>query len=304
MTIKATIIADSISNGSRITTFELEYPRWIHAEILTHRLFSRNAASSRAIPVSKTAKQVKSNPERPIIWGTNKPGMQSTGEITGTKLLLVKAVWNATAWLAGSSSILLSKLGLHKQWANRVAEYAQTYKVVVTSTEFDNFFHLRKHKDAQPEIKELAELMYVAVKLNDPTLLKEGEWHLPYITTKFSDDNTIIYSSNGVDLTLEEAQQVSASCCAQISYRQLDVSLEKAKKIFIMLIKAEVIHASPFEHLATPITNKDNFISVEDWDEGVTHVDKYGEFWSGNLRGWIQYRHLITNNTCTEYKNL
>ena len=87
--ITATIIADSInSNGNRITTFELTYPRWIHAEVMTHRLFSRNAASSRAIPVSKTSAAIKSNPTTPSFWGANEAGMQSNSELSGFKLSL------------------------------------------------------------------------------------------------------------------------------------------------------------------------------------------------------------------------
>lgn len=300
--IKATILKDSIHNGNRITTFELEYPRFIHAEIMTHRLFSRNAASSRAIPVKTTAKQIKESPEQPVIWGKNISGMQSSGELTGIKLHLAKFAWNTAAYIAATSSEILSKLGVHKQWANRVSEYAQTYKVVITATEWDNFFHLRRHKDAQPEIKELADKMYESLNASIPFELKKDEWHLPYISTARNDNGSIIYFTEEGALTLEEAKQISASSCAQVSYRRLDTSLEKAKKIFDMLIKAEVIHASPFEHLATPVIKPYNrMMEMSDWQEGVTHVDKNSDFWSGNLKNWVQYRHLIPNNTCTDY---
>lgn len=302
MTIKATIIADSTYQGKRLTTFELEYPRWIHSEMLTHRLFSRNAASSRAIPVKTTARQIKDNPEFPIVWGKKKSGMQSEGELSAVKMALAGVVWKYTAKLAATSSIILDKLGLHKQWANRVSEYAQSYKVIVTATSYDNFFHLRRHKDAQPEIKALADEMYEALKTNQPQALKEGEWHLPYITNELEDGH-LQYFSEGVPVSLEDAKKISVSSCAQVSYRKLDTSLEKAKKIFNMLINAEVIHASPFEHVATPISDKYNpALGIKDWQEGVTHVDKQGNFWSGNFKGWVQYRHLLRNNTCDNYE--
>lgn len=320
MTIKATIIADSVYNGKRLTTFELEYPRFIHAELMTHRLFSRNAASSRAIPVKTTARQIKDDPEMPIVWGKNISGMQSEGELSAWKMYLAGIIWRGTAKMAATSSIMLAKLGLHKQWANRVAEWAQTYKVIVTSTDFENFFHLRYHDDAQPEIRQLAAQMYNELLIKRPNQLKEGEWHLPYIHTTKDCLGNLIYLSKPVkdldisdpdcnktrvlpSLSLEDAQKISVSSCAQVSYRKLDTSIDKAKKIFDMLISADVIHASPFEHVATPITDKYSpTLGIKDWQEGVTHVDKDGEFWSGNFKGWIQYRHLIKNNTCTRFE--
>lgn len=317
--IKATILADSKYGLDRITTFELEYPRWVHAEVMTHRLFSRNAASSRAIPVKTTAKQIKENPEEPIIWGKNVSGMQSSGELSPVKRFFAKGLWKLAAKSAATFSIMLSNLGVHKQWANRVSEYAQTYKVVVTATEYDNFFHLRNHKDAQPEIKELAALMYEELQNSTPNTLKAGEWHLPYIHIARDCRGNIIYLSEPLEipdstatdynatkvlpsLSLEEAKKVSASSCAQVSYRRLDTSLVKAEKIFDMLIQAEIIHASPFEHLATPINKAYDPNDFRTWQKGVTHMDRLGYLWSGNFKGWVQYRHLIPNNTCTNYK--
>lgn len=320
MTIKATIIADSTYEDKRLTTFELEYPRWIHAELMTHRLFSRNAASSRAIPVKTTAKQIKDDPEMPIEWGKNISGMQSSGELSAWKMYLAGIVWKSTAKMAATSSVILAKLGLHKQWANRVAEWAQTYKVIVTSTDFENFFHLRYHEDAQPEIRELAKLMYETLRANQPNELRKGEWHLPYIHTTRDCLGNLMYLSEPLEeldeshpdynktrmlptISLEIAQKISVSSCAQVSYRKLDTSIDKAEKIFDMLINADVIHASPFEHIATPTCDDYNRSrDPNDWEQGVTHMDRSGEYWSGNFKGWIQYRHLIKNNTCTNFE--
>ena len=90
--IKVKIIADSISqtDGIRLTTFELEYPRYIHAEIMTHRVFSRNAQSSRAVPVDKQLERVRTSPVLPIEWGANKAGMSSATLLDSAKELIAK----------------------------------------------------------------------------------------------------------------------------------------------------------------------------------------------------------------------
>ena len=76
--IKVKVIADSLyGSKDRITTFELEYPRFIHAELMTHRLFSRNAASSRAISISKMIDNVSASPAHPLVWGLDQRGMQA-----------------------------------------------------------------------------------------------------------------------------------------------------------------------------------------------------------------------------------
>jgi thymidylate synthase ThyX len=301
-TIKSTIIADSTyAFGERITTYELEYPRFIHGELMTHRMFSRNAASSRAIPIDAIIELIESEPAMPVHWGVNQSGMQANTEHHHP----ATCVW---AWKKAATSSIeqarrLQKLGLHKQVVNRVLEPFQTMKTVVTATEFDNWFHLRNHSDAQPEIKRLAELMYEDYTNSLPNTLKAGEWHLPYVTTEWcAGGSGIIYgrTEDGC-LTLEEAKKVSASCCAQISYRKSDESLEKALKIWDMLVTMVPVHASPTEHQATPM--EDNCDSdTRYWEDGVTHSDKRACKWSGNFKGWIQHRQLLNNHVCNNYE--
>ena len=156
--ITAKIIADSISviTGIRLTTMELSYHRYIHSEFMTHRMFSRNASSSRAIPIKKLLEQVKNDPMMPIHWGSNKPGMQAGEELKGEDLHVAQREWINAANNAVDTASHLQELGLHKQIANRLLEPFLAIKVVVTATEWENFFKLRIHKDAQPEIQELA----------------------------------------------------------------------------------------------------------------------------------------------------
>lgn len=301
MAISAKIIQDSISRGIRITTFELTYPRFIHAELMTHRAFSRNAASSRAIPIEKMLHHIAAEHAEPIHWGMNQAGMQAKQELKGNELAHARQAWNHAALSAVSHSRNMSELNLHKQIANRVTEPFQTMKTIVTATEYDNWFWLRNHTDAQPEIHELAKLMKQARDESFPMILYSGEWHVPYIDrARDYVDNIIVYSVNGIELDVEKAKKISASCCAQVSYRKLDDSIEKAEMVFDRLSNSVPVHASPVEHQATPCIDLIGGHD-EDWQLGVTHMDRFGELWSGNFKGWIQFRQLIPNNVCTNY---
>ena len=327
--ITAKVIADSISpSGQRITTLEIEYPRFILAELNTHKMLEKNSSSSRAIPIKKMIAQVVENGAVPLYWGKTKSGMQADGELEGHELEDSHLIWGFASQSAITRALALHENGLHKQTANRLLEPFQMMKTVITGTDWDNFFNLRIHRDSQPEFCMLAYKMYLAMKESVPTPLKSGEWHLPYVNIGCDDrDGKIYYYVYNQDctgtetdgyqyeqrLTLEEAQRISASCCAQTSYRKSDDSLEKADKIFDMLIKADVLHASPFGHLATPVepmsvelgdfddTMLVNHVSPTTWQKGITHMNRNGVLCSGNLTGFISYRHLIPNNTCYEF---
>jgi thymidylate synthase ThyX len=301
--MKAKIIADSISEaGKRITTFELEFPRFILPEFNTHRHFSRNAASSRAIPVKKMLEIVNNNPATPVHWGKNQPGMQAEEECNnlvvyfepnfGTNKITREMAWEAAKKAAVFWAQKFDEAGYHKQIVNRIVEPFQMIRTVVTATEWNNFFYLRRHKDAQPEIKVLADLMWEAMNNSTPNELPIGVWHTPYVDWSDALGYTVPvdgdYENGYIQLTEQQALKISASCCAQVSYRLLDNSIEKAEKIYDMLVNSKPVHASPFEHCAKPMS--------VDWEDGVTHVDRDGYFWSGNFKRWIQYRQLIEDN--------
>lgn len=324
--ITAKVIADSISDqGIRITTLEVEYPRFIHGEVMTHRSLSKNSSSSRAIPIQKMLYQIENNMAIPVYWGKNKSGMQAVEEVSHFDEAKAVLNWERSYNYIKDRVLDMVDIGLHKQVPNRLSEPFQMMKVVITGTDWDNFFNLRIHKDAQPEICMLAYKIYEATEESKPNLLKDGEWHLPYVNVVQNDHETyynIFVYDEDVDhtlehiLTLEDAIKISASCCAQVSYRNTDMSLEKADKIFNMLIKADVLHASCFEHLATPITEKFEYFDKSDldtgyevnfplhpdsWEKGVTHVNYSGVLCSGNLTGWISYRQKLSDNTCYSF---
>lgn len=318
--ITAKVICDSISEvGQRITTFEIEYPRFILAELNTHKMLEKNSSSSRAIPILKMIEQVGKNMGQPISWGSAKSGMQAGEELEAWgDFGLGWVTWVTAMENAQRSATEFAEMGYHKQIANRLLEPFQMMKTVITGTDWDNFFNLRIHPDAQPEFCMLAYKMYMAMKESTPQKLLAGQWHLPYVDVVYSSEGRQIfvqYSEENPDqiireLSLEEAQRISASCTAQTSYRKSDDSLEKADKVFGMLVHADVLHASPFGHLATPVPNTKDMCYFSKYSmlmhpshgfEGVTHINRKGKFCSGNLTGWISYRHLIPNNTCYDF---
>ncbi|QDP54408.1 MAG: putative thymidylate synthase [Prokaryotic dsDNA virus sp.] len=283
MTITAEVIADSMSpEGHRITTMQLRYPRFIHAEFMTHRVFSRNASSSRAIPVKKMIEDLRRDPAMPIYWGANQKGMQAGKELVGRERRLVEEAWLEEMEEAITTAQFMVESGLHKQIANRILEPWAHINVVVTATEWDNFFNLRAHPDAQPEIQQLALEMINAMAGSQPNHLKPGDWHLPYITAQEWSDQ---YYSPSQTSGWETLKRVSVARCARVSYLTHDgreTTIEEDLQLYDRLVGSTPIHASSTEHQATPdSTGHDTWTG---WEHQAAH---------GNFVGWIQNRKLI-----------
>jgi len=318
--IKATVLADSISpQGVRFLTFELEYPRIILAEVNTHRMLSKNSFSSRAVPFAKMVEQLNGKPVR---FGANQAGMQDKGEDFDAP---VKGTWGSApippevAWddykdQSVRAAKAFYEAGYHKQVYNRLMEPFQMQKTIISGTEWDNFFWLRDDKAADPTIAELARVMREAKGESVPHLLKAGQWHLPYVDCMWLGDEQNFYlkaeepaTEDGMGLatplTLEQAIKVSCARCAAVSYRNEGYGLEKSLELYDRLVGSEKKHASALEHCATPmqetqiIIREGTSVNVLDdpntWEPGITHIDRKDNLWSGNLRGFIQYRKLI-----------
>lgn len=271
--IEAKVIADSfhLNPLNRITTLQLKYHRFIHAEFMTHRVFSRSASSSRAIPINKIIAQVWNDPAMPSHWGSNISGMQAKTELTGIKLWAAKTIWKISSKFACIFAYLFSKIGLHKQISNRILEPWQYINVILTATEFENFLHLRIHPDAQPEIQQLATKIKEAIDNSIPKELQVGEWHLPYITQEEFD----IYD---YDILLK----CSTARCARVSYSNHDGSkpnVDRDVDLHDKLVGSEPRHSSPAEHQATP---------------------GEGGFFYKNLKGWVQYRSELEDDLLTK----
>lgn len=289
METKVVVIADSVSPlGKRITTLQAEYQRFIHAEFMTHRMFSRNAGSSRATPTKHLLDIVRNEPAMPIHWGKNQPGMQAREENTEPVLIppylyaafeewygeegaresryMVppQAAWRFSVWLAAGMAEAFSNAGYHKQVSNRLIEPGSWIKVVVTATDWENFYELRCHPDAQPEFQHLAVMIREAMAASTPRKIGVNEWHLPYVSEEELQT-----------LGIMACRKLSTARCARVSYMTHDGKKPDVVKdidLHDKLVAQRPLHASPAEHQATPLT-----------------FDRYCK----NLHGWMSYRHIL-----------
>jgi len=274
----ANIVADSISpQGIRITTFHLRYWRAIHAELMTHRVFSRNARSSRAVP----SKVLLTEPIFIPVFGMNKTGMQS--DIVAPEELQMKwrNEWQDLAAICREYVERWSTEGMHKQHANRPLEWFGWIDVLVTSTYWENFWTLRISEYAQPEFDELAKLMKSAMDSSAPQLLQSGQWHLPYI--QFPERSSF---------TVNELLKLSTARCARLSYKPFDGNADYEAEVsrYEKLVVSSPVHASPAEHQATPDTCYDSGRKIM-WGNPDLH---------GNFTGWIQHRKTIPSEATME----
>jgi len=300
MPFDAKVLADSRSPaGYRLTTLEATFPRFVLAEFNTHRVFSRNSASSRAIPIAKQLRRVLEGPYIPIEFGSNQPGMQAGAALSGEKRDAAEREWLrarddavrrvlglvADPDAIGSDDDLLGVLSeveeairnraqpaawlnVHKQVANRLLEPFMWHTVIVTATEWDNFWNLRCHPDAQPEIRLTAEAMRAATAASEPAELHWDDWHLPLIRPEDREQAA----------SIEDLTKISAGRCARVSYlthageRDLEADIQLHDRLL------ESGHMSPLEHPAQPLSAAD--LETNEWN--------------GNFRGWRSYRKNIS----------
>lgn len=335
MTISAKIILDSVGEHSpRLTTMQLRYPKFIHGEAKTHRVirindawvdimeeiglmddpnFSRNASSSRAIPVERLIKDVIDDPVYPAFWGKNQPGMsadEECAELVGAGWTREQA-WEIARNQAVDAARAFARAGYHKQIVNRLLEPFCHINVVVTATEWSNFFALRCHPGAQPEMRILAEAMRDALRASEPNKLVSGQWHLPYLRVKDVDElaDFFVGKQQGQELAyteqcvaqivrdidehvLQNLIKISVARCARVSYltqegKTPDVADDL--KLYDRLVGSVPLHASPAEHQATPdtkisINDPHHYGIVQSWKQPHLH---------GNLHGWVQYRKML-----------
>lgn len=259
------IIADSLSEaGARLTTFQLRYWLAIHAELLTHRMFSRNAASNRAIPTEILLAQVWNSPAGPEHWGVNQAGMQARAELVGWRRALAGGLWRTAAKFACAFAWGLAKVGLHKQAANRVLMPFQYISVIVSATDWDNFWTLRCHPDAQPEFQSMAQEMKQQYDASCPLILRVGEWHLPYV----SDDELEKWGGrtdpHGILRKLSTARNARVSF---LTHDKKKPSVLKDIGLHDKLVVATPIHASPAEHVARALMHPMRRANFNGWSQ-------------------------------------
>lgn len=318
MAFGARILADSISpNGVRLITFEVTIPRIVLAEFNTHRIlkgmdedpvskFSRNSASSRAIPVSKMIKRVMDDPYIPTSWGKNQKGMQAGEEVNAQDASDALYEWISARDSAVRRAENMSRIGIHKQLTNRLLEPFMWHTIIVTATEWDNFFHLRNNPMAHPDIAVPAAMMQELYEESEPEEIGYGEWHLPLIGPE---DYDLAFENGLAGRDSQEMMmlmvKISCARCARVSYLTHDGKRDLQADVDLHDKLLESGHMSPFEHVARPMTQDD--VRVNDGISLVRKTIKEGhelpngekidmrewDRWSGNFRGWVQYRKLI-----------
>lgn len=310
------ILAASRYNGVGLLTFRLRYWRAMHAEFLTHRTQNRNSGSSRAIPIGTMNAAILADIAGPTHWGKNQSGMQAWEEcnelvffehwmddvvqrfVMSEVLTLNEAVsvkydgqarghymtrevaWKFAAWQAVQNSRRFADAGYHKQIANRMTEPYQYINVVMTATEghLQSFYALRDHKDAFPELRDVAHDIRMAHEAAEFRELAYGEWHLPYVMPHED------------DLPLDQLLQLSSSRCAHTSYETVEgepLGTAQAVRIFQKIVGSDPIHASPTEHQA-----RAGHPPLEWAPEGLRQ-----DWYRSPLEGeWVQYRKFVENN--------
>lgn len=268
MGFSAKVLADSIGidNRVRLTTLEVTFPRIVLAEFNTHRMFSRNSASSRAIPVEKRIAAVKADPFIPAAFGKNQKGMQAAENLGNAETEAARTTWLGAMAVAVDAASALANIGVHKQLANRLIEPFCWQTVIVSATEWGNFFALRCHPDAQPEIRQAAELMRDAMDASTPRELGTGQWHLPLMPDI---DKLQAEEYSALDLC-----RISSGRCARVSYLTHAGQRDPQADIGLALSLQQAGHMSPFEHVARPLGHGE-------------------EADTGNFRAWLQFRKTL-----------
>lgn len=344
--ISAKVVADSKNEfGNRITTMVITFPRFILAELNTHRMMSRNSASSRAIPFEKMLESVEKNPFIPIAWQKDHKGMQGTEYLDVMHSGICKSDWLIARDNAVKQAVELSTTGCTKQLCNRLLEPFMWHTVIITATEWENFFALRcpryeyqeevfrSKKDtckitgikvedynwfllnkgqAEIHMMALAEAMWDAYNESIPQLLEAGEWHIPFgdfinLENYLKDNNLHSFEENGVETREKLKVKIATAHCARISYTIVG---EEGKPInYNNDIKlhdnlAESGHWSPFEHCAKVMTDNERWYWIKQSGKGIEGIKDdlthENEAWSGNFRGFIQYRKTFQNENITK----
>lgn len=270
MPTSVSVIADSLNpQNKRLTTFIITCERWCLAEINTHRATSRNVSSSRALPIEKLINIIENDTALPSEWGLNRSGMQSSELMSLDQEVAAREAWLEARDNAIMSAKKLSEIGLHKQWTNRLIENFSYIRAVISGTDWENFFRLRAHEQAQPEFRILAYKMLEAYNNSKPKSLKVFDWHIPF------GDKIDESRLPGKEDELTERIKISVARNARTSYLNNEGKddYEADIKLCDRLFGSVPKHLSPTEHVAQCLDSSEYF---------------------GNFCGFKQYRKFLS----------
>lgn len=291
--ISAEVIADSVNaEGNRLTTFKLRYPRFIHAEFMTHRMLSRNASSSRAVPFQHLVSEAMDRDKmaKPAVWGSERKGMQVGFPLDPEASKAAETLWQLAGEKAVGAVAALATLGVHKSILNRLLEPFTHINVIASGTEWTNFFGLRLDAAAEPTMRFLAHTMWCEMTSSDPDELRPDDWHLPFVDAETMTE--IGRRETVQSVATDKMIKVSVARCARVSYQSFETgkrsTVEEDLALYDKLLGAQPLHASPAEHQATPDRKLSDGASMVGWARPDLH---------GNFKGWIQYRKTLKDES-------
>lgn len=309
MAYRAEVVADSVSpQGKRVTTLEAEMPRIVLAEFNTHRMFSRNSASSRAIPVHKQIEKLLVEPFIPERFGINQKGMQSYAWLDG--LARDEAL---RIWLRGRDRAVTTafELILGEERASDMFKYSPTAGEYATIDQLEAGFEAAKKliiKELDKEDPADVEILNVHKQLANRGL-EPYMWHTVIVTAtewenfmalridehaqaeirkpaelmlaamKSSTPEALDYGQWHVpfvqpdekqELDTETKIKISCARCARTSYLTHRGVRDYGEDLTMYGRLAGPGHMSPMEHSCRP--------------------NEEGEPQKGNLLGWHQHR--------------
>lgn len=296
------IILDSIIQEERITCFRVTYPRIVHSEFMRHRFNSVTSASSRAVPLNRIIEQYFGY--IPDNWRKHQSGMQpleGNNIFTDEEIKDYKDIYSYIMNVSEKMARLLHKdgKGLAKEQVNRLLEpYSYiTHLVQTTRKGYEHFFNLRTDKNAQYEIRVIAEMMKKQYNTSIPVKRK---YHIPFYQSEIENDS---------NLDILKYLKVSSARCARTSYYNHEgkvPTIEEDIKLSDSLLKDK--HLSPFEFpVIDRIEAEEVFPDYKWWDfveqdrwwrkvelkEGIPITIRRDL--SGNLANWrvVQFRKII-----------
>jgi len=293
------VVADSISPANhRIITLEVTMPRMILAEFNTHRMFSRNSASSRAIPFAKMSQTVMETAFVPLAWMKDHKGMQGNSYLDAETSKKAEEIWLRVRDAVVAGATELNQLNVTKQMCNRLLEPFMWHKVLVTSTEWENFFAQRFEGGAEIHMQHIAEMMLESINSSVPRSLLPGNWHLPYSDHINVEEFKNFTMYMDAEERLEIMKQVCTMRCAQTSYTIVGedgkpMDLTKLLETFRTKL-LPMGHWSPFEHPAECMSEcqMDRWVAGKGKQRG----------WCGNFRGWKQYRKSFDHENRVDFR--